>query len=145
MEDSAGAFLSEAPCRLWLPGLGEVDPRVRRVVHAVRDYDPDLKLARHEVTGDWVVVLREDGHPIFGFGRDLPSPDEVAAKLAKHDIKRHGKKIMDQLARATERQRLQDQYAVDEGDGATAEAMAQFYAKHGARKATRIFVPRGVS
>jgi hypothetical protein len=144
MEDSERTIVPEAPCKLWLPGLGVVDPRIRRAVIAVRDYDPDLKLARHEITGDWVVVLREDGFPIFGFGPELPDPETVAIRLGAHDIKRHRRKMMDQLARDAARRRAEDQYKVDEADGATAEAMADFYAKHGAKKATRIFVPRGV-
>lgn len=141
MEDSTGAFLSEAPVRLWLPGLGEVDPRIRRVVKAVRDYDEALRLARHEITGDWVVVIGDEGHPVFGFGKELPNPEDVETLMGRHDIKRNGKRILDQVRRAAERQRLDDQYRVEQADDATAEAMADFYAKHGARKATRIFVP----
>lgn len=144
MEDSTGAFLSEAPVKLWLPGLGEVDPRIRRVVKAVRDYDPDLKLARHEVTGDWVITLREDTHPIFGFGRELPHPDDVERLLSAKDIKRHGKKIMEQLARAAERERLDSQYRTEEADEATAETMAWFYGKHGAKSAPQVFIPRSI-
>lgn len=143
MEESA-PIVPQAPCKLWLPGLGEVDPRVRRVVHAVRDYDADLKLARHEITGDWVVVLREDGFPIFGFGQELPDPAEVRGILERRDVKRHGKKMMDALAREAARRRAEADYAVDQADEATAEIMADFYAKHGAKRATRIFVPRGV-
>ncbi len=141
MEDSTGAFLSEAPTRLWLPGLGAADPAVRRVAKAVNEYDDALRLARHEVTGDWVVTIGDQGHPVFGFGRELPDPYKVSELLGKCDIKRNGKRILDAVARAAERQRLDDQYRVDEADEATADAMAHFYSKHGARKATRIFVP----
>lgn len=144
MEDSTGAFLSEAPTRLWLPGLGAADPEVRRVARAVDEYDPALRLARHEVTGDWVVTIGDNGHPVFGFGRELPDPYKVPEILGKHDVKRNGKRILDAVARAAERQRLDDQYRVEEGDEATAESMAWFYAKHGDRRATRVFIPRGV-
>lgn len=145
MEDSTGAFLSEAPTKLWMPGLGAVDPAVRRAARAVEQYDESLRLARHEVTGDWVVTVGESGHPVFGFGRELPHPDDIEKKLGRHDIKRHGKKIMDQLARAAERERLDAQYRVEEADEATADAMAHFYAKHGDKRAIRIFVPKAVS
>lgn len=144
MENSTGAFLSEAPTRLWLPGLGAVDPAVRRVSRAVEQYDESLRLAKHEITGDWVVTKGERGHPVFGFGRDLPDPTQIETILGKHDVKRNAKRILEGIARARERQRLDDQYRVSEGDGAAAEGMEWFYNKHGARKRTTVYIPRGV-
>ena len=111
----------EAECRLWLPGLGAVEPSVRRAAKAVRDYDESLRLARHELTGDWCVVIGDMGHPVYGFGRDVPSPEDVRLKLEKHDTKRHGKKMMDELARESELKRLDAQYRSEQQNYEMAE------------------------
>jgi hypothetical protein len=144
MEDSTGAFLSEAETKLWLPGLGAADPEVRRVAKAVDAYDPALRLAKHEVTGDWVICIGDNGHPVFGFGRGLPNPEDVAGMLAKHDVKRNGKRILEALEKQRQRDLLDSQYRVSEGDEASAEAAEWFYNKHGARRRTTVYVPKGV-
>ena len=142
MENSA-PIVPEAPVRLWLPGLGVTDLSVRKVARAVKQYDETLNLARHEITGDWVVVKGDD-FPVFGFGPSLPNPDDVDHILGRHDISRHGKEIMAHLASEAAKRRDDELYRGDQNDEASAEAMAQFYAKHGDRSAPRIFVPRGV-
>ena len=143
MEDSAH-IVPEAPTKLWLPGLGAVDPEVRAIARAVRDYDPDLHLQRHELTGDWVVTLGESGHPIFGFGLRLPHPDDVAAILSKRDVKRNGQRILADLARQAEIKRQEAKYRVSEQDGELAERLEHSFRIRGAHPTTRIFVPRGL-
>jgi hypothetical protein len=146
MENSEGVqdIVPGGPVKLWLPGLGVTDLRVRRVVKAVKDYDESLNLARHEITGDWVVVIGENGFPVFGFGRELPHPDDVAPKLAKHDIKRHGRKMMDHLAREAEQKRLDSRYRVEESNGELAEHLEVGFRQEGKHNRPRIFVPRGL-
>src|SRR4051794_1944803 len=99
--ENSGAFTQEVPGehRLWMPGLNGADPRVRAVARAVSRYDEALRFGQHQVTGDWVVCIGETGQPVFGFGRELPHPDDVERKLADKDIKRHGLQIMDGLRR----------------------------------------------
>jgi hypothetical protein len=130
------------PVKLWLPGIGVTDLRVRKVVKAVKQYDESLNLARHEITGDWVVIIGDNGFPVFGFGKELPHPDDVERKLGAHDIKRHGKKMMDHLAREAERKRLDSQYRVEESNGELAEHLEQAFRAQGVHPTTRIFVPR---
>lgn len=144
MEDSTGAFLSEAPTKLWLPGLGAADPHVRRVAKAVDEYDPALRLARHEVTGDWVICIGDNGHPVFGFGRELPDPMMIPHLLGKHDVKRNGKRILDQIEKDRQRQLLDTKYREEQSVEGPAEAADWFYQKHGARRRISVFVPRGV-
>lgn len=143
MENSA-PIVPEAPVRLWLPGLGVTDLRIRRVARAVKQYDESLELARHEVTGDWVVTKGESGFPVFGFGRELPNPDEVETILGRHDIKRHGKKMMDQLAREAELRRKEAEYRMEETDGVAAEAFEAAFRRMGRHPNPRIFVPRSI-
>lgn len=115
--------MAQPDISLWLPGLGAVDLRVRKVAHAVRDYDESLRLAKNENFGDWCVVIGEMGHPVFSFGMELPDPRDVERLLAKHDTKRYGKEIMDALARDAERKRLDDEYRMHDVNGSVAEVM----------------------
>jgi len=115
--------LAQPDISLWLPGLGETDLRVRKVAHAVRDYDESLRLAKNENFGDWCVVIGEMGHPVLSLGMELPDPRDVAQMLAKHDTKRYGKQIMEALARESERKRLDEEYRYGQTTGAVAEVM----------------------
>lgn len=115
--------MAEPDFSLWLPRRGDLDLQTRRVMRAVEEYDEQLRFARNERNGDWVVTLGEGGIPVFGFGRELPHADEVPRILAKHDIARHGKKIMDALARDAERKRLDGEYRYSETTGEVAEVM----------------------
>lgn len=140
MEDSSGAYTGGGPVKLWLPGLGVTDLRVRAVSKAVERYDESLRLARHEITGDWVVTIGESGHPVFGFGKELPHPDDVEHKLGAHDIKRQGRQIMDHLAREAELKRLDSQYRAEEQNGELAEQLEVAFRHQQAHSSPRIFV-----
>jgi len=115
--------LAQPDISLWLPGLGETDLRVRKVAHAVRDYDESLRLAKDENFGNWCVVIGEMGHPVFSFGMELPDPYEVPRILEQHDTKRYGKQIMEALARESERKRLDEEYRYGQTTGEVAEVM----------------------
>ncbi len=143
MEDSAN-IVPEAPISLWLPGVGVADLRIRRVARAVKAYDETLELQRHEITGDWVVTKGESGHPIFGFGQELPRADAVEQILGKHDISRYGKKILDQLEKEAAARRLREDKDADEHNEQLAERMLHEYDKVGARRRLRVYVPKGV-
>lgn len=132
------------PIKLWLPGLGVADLRVRHVVKAVKEYDESLNLARHEITGDWVVIIGDGGHPVFGFGKELPHPDDVGRKLAAHDVTRHGREIMDHLAKEAERKRLDSKYRTEEQNGELAEHLEVGFRQEHRHSVPRIFVPRGI-
>lgn len=144
MENSVADIVPGGPVKLWLPGVGVTDLRVRAVAKAVERYDADLRLARHEITGDWVVTIGDAGHPVFGFGKELPHPDDVERKLGQHDIRRHGRKMMDHLAREAERKRLDAQYRMEEDNGELAEHFEAAFRAEGRHPTTRIFVPRGI-
>jgi hypothetical protein len=65
---------------------------------AVEEYDEDLTIARHEQTGEWVILLKRgpEGRPfpVFGLGPELPSPEAIKQKLYEGDVRRHGGRIM---------------------------------------------------
>lgn len=143
LEDAVGT-VPNGDIRLWIPGLGDTDRKVRAVAKAVRDYDESLRLARHEVYGDWVIIIGEQGHPVFGFGQELPDPNDVARILGEHDMARNGKRIMAELARAAELRRQEELYKVSEKDGELAEWFESGFRRQGKHPIPRIFVPKGV-
>jgi hypothetical protein len=138
--ENSGDIVPGGPVKLWLPGLGATDPRVRACARAVERYDAALRLARHEITGDWVVTIGERGNPVFGFGKELPHPDDVEKKLAAHDIKRQYKQITDHLAREAELKRLDAQYRMEEQNGELAEHLEVGFRHQKAHPQARIFV-----
>lgn len=137
-------IVPDAETRLWIPGTAAVDTAVRKVARAVKQYDEALNLARHELTGDWVVTIGEMGHPVFGFGKELPDPDQVERILASRDMKRHGRKIMAQLARRVDRERQDARLRVSDENEELAEHFEHAFRKEGRHNVSRIFVPRSI-
>lgn len=140
MSENSAPIVPEAPTRLWLPGLGVADRRVRGVARAVRDYDEALRLARHEVSGDWVVVIGDEGHPVYGFGRELPHPDDVEQILGARDVKRNGPRILAQSRAAAERERAQNEYRMSEMNGELAEHFESAFRHVGAHPSPRVYM-----
>lgn len=138
------AYVQEGETRLWVPGTAAADSRIRKVARAVKQYDECLSLARHELNGDWVVTIGEHGHPVFGFGQELPDPRDVESLLSKFDMKRNGPKILADLAAAGLAQAKVTKDADSERNGQLAERLLHEYEKVGAHTHPRIFVPRGI-
>ena len=135
------AFSMDVDTRLWIPGVAAGDVHQRAVAKAVKEYDESFNLARHELTGDWVVVIGENGHPVFGFGRDLPNPRDVERILGEKDIRRHGARMLDALNREADRKRAVAQSAMDDATSMVAENMEHGFRKEGRHPRPRIFVP----
>src|SRR6478609_4936241 len=142
MEDLG--FDPEAPTRLWLPGSYAADSAVRRVARAVKAYDEALELARHEVTGDWVVLIGERGHPVFGFGRELPRPEDVERILGARDVKRNGRRIHEATRRKAAQIREANDKAMSDRNGEMAEHFEHGFRRVGSHPRPRIFVPKGI-
>jgi len=140
------SVLDLTPSQLWLPGAGFVPQHILEATKAVEDYDANLSLGRHELTGDWVVLLkRPNGEtvPIFGLGPELPSREQITEKLYKSDVRRHGGKIAEAIERRSrEAQRDQERKASDAA-GEAAEGFAWAARKDGTHPSPRIFVPGG--
>lgn len=129
--------------RLYIPGEGFVDFRLRRAVKAVADYDDRLILALHEVTGDWV-AFRSLGpdrmFPVIGFGKELPEPHEIREILERHDTHRHGDKLIRQIQEENDRIQREKRKAVDEAIEETTDYAEWGVARHLGNK-SRIFIP----
>ena len=137
--------ISLTAAQLWLPGEGLVPPDVRAARQAVREYDEDLTLGRHEHTGDWVVLLKRgpEGRPfpVFGLGVELPPPEQIKKKLSDSDVRRNGARITEQIVRRKELHDKEVRRQAEEGSGEAAEAVSWAHRQMGSHPSPRIFVP----
>lgn len=134
----------ESEQRLWIPGAGEVDVRIVGLQRVCREYDDRLELARHELTGDWVVFIKIDRgnlYPVIGIGRELCSPEELRERLWKADAKRHGNKLLDQINESNARIKREARLRADDAAEATAEAFEWGFRQEGVLP-RKVFVPR---
>jgi hypothetical protein len=129
--------------RLYIPGEGYIDFRLKKAAKAVSDYDDRLILARHEHTGDWV-AFRSLGpdrmFPVIGFGRDLPPPDEIRAILERHDTHRHGDKLIREIQETNDRIQAELRRAGTEAIEETMEKVEWGVRRHIGSK-SKIFIP----
>lgn len=132
--------------RLWIPGKGEVDVRILGLQRVCSNYDDRLVLARHELTGDWVVFITLDNgnlYPVIGIGRELISPDALRERLWKADAKRHGDKVLQEVNRNN--QNIRDGYREksDDASEAAAEAFEWGFRQEGVLP-KKVFIPRNI-
>jgi len=129
---------------IWIPGRGQMVIRELQAARAVEEYASDLILGFRKDTQEWVVFKQggPDGQPfpVFGLGRELPTPEEIQKRLYLADTKRRGGQIVEEVNRRNE---ARQQAARDVADGAAeiaAEAFDWALRKEGHGN-QRIFVP----
>lgn len=131
--------------KLWIPGVGEVDPRISAAQRVVREYDERLVLARHDLTGDWVIfikVSRDNLYPVIGIGPELPeNAEELRHRLWKADTKIHGTKVLDDINRHNRRLQEASRKRGLEADGEIAEAFEWGFRQEGVLS-PKVFIPR---
>lgn len=133
---------------IWLPGAGMTSISEQQVARAVEEYDADMTLGYRMDTGEWCVFLpgnQASGgqpFPVFTFGDRLPHPDHVKAELHRHDIRRNGRQILDDLDRLyAEEQAAYDKKA-QEASEQLAEVIDSNMRMNGAHPFPRVFVGR---
>lgn len=129
--------------RLYVPGQGFVDFRIKRAAKAISDYDDRLILALHEITGDWVAFIQlgpDRMFPVIGFGKDLPEPTEIREILERHDTHRHGDKILRQIQETNDRIQAKVRKRADDAVEETVEYAQWGMARHLGEK-RHIFIP----
>jgi hypothetical protein len=133
---------------LFIPGRGTVDTRAWRVDQAVNEYDERLLFAKNEETGDWCVFVRMPGaeppYPVCGFGRDIPSVDDVMVRIRRSDTMRNGDAIYKDLMRSQEKYRAELKYKGDQATDESVEVVEHFMRKHGKSPIIKSF-SKGVS
>jgi hypothetical protein len=114
---------------IWLPGVGMLSFSEKRVAEAVQEYDPDLMLGQRRDTGEWCCFLpgnrASEGQPfpVFTFGTELPHPDDAKKRLAQFDVRRQGRKIMDDIEAHFDREQKKFKNATTEATERVAEAI----------------------
>jgi len=129
--------------RLYIPGQGFVDFRIKRASKAITDYDDRLILALHEITGDWVAFIQlgpDRMFPVIGFGKDLPEPAEIREILERHDTHRHGDKILRQIQEMNDSIQAKIRKRADDAVEETVEHAQWGMARYTGEK-RRIFIP----
>ena len=133
---------------LFIPGRGSVDTRAWRVDQAVNEYDERLLFAKNEETGDWCVFVRMPGaeppYPVCGFGREIPSVDDVMLRIRRADTMRNGDAIYNDLVRSQEKYRAELAYKGDQAADESVEVVEHFMRKHGKSPIIKS-LPKGVS
>ncbi len=131
--------------KLWIPGQGEIDPRLSAAQRVVREYDERLVLARHEVTGDWVIFIKIDRewmYPVIGLGPELPeNAEDLRQRMWKADAAVHGDKILRDINAHNERILKEKRDAANEAAEEVAEAFVWGFRQEGVLP-KQVFVPR---
>jgi hypothetical protein len=135
--------------QIWTPQGGLSTFAEKRAAKAVVDYDPDLVLGQ-QPDGEWVVFLTRSAftraghspHPVFSLGYELPHPEAVTRKLAQHDVRRNGAKIVAEVDKRNEAAKQRSKIVADEGAGIAAERFEFEYRRVGGANANpRVFIP----
>lgn len=134
---------------MWLPGVGVTGSDERAAAKVVEEYDSDLVLGQNQETGDWIVFMRKGGpdggpFPVLGFGRRLPAADEVQRRLYETDVRRHGKKIFEQIQRRNDKVLADNKAANDDKLTEAADAFVWAHRKLSSDSLPRVFIPKGV-
>lgn len=112
--------------QIYLPGLGMVDPAVKRAHDAANEYDERLSFKQHE-NGQWAVFIAMPRGsdppelPVLGFGYEIPHPDEIKKRLYESDSVRHGNTLLDMMNRRNAELLKEQERGVREHIGDAAE------------------------
>lgn len=108
--------------RIWTPGGADPEALAARMV---KDYDPNLELGRHTLTGDWCIWLMRRGtdpYPVIGLGQTLPEPDALIERIKAADTRIHGDAALQRMNADNEAWERERRAEADEAAGVAAEA-----------------------
>ncbi len=108
--------------RIWTPGGADPEAAAAQMV---KDYDPNLELGRHTLTGDWCIWLMrrgEDPYPVIGIGKTLPDPEALMERIRAADSRVHGDAMLVRMNAENEAWEREQRAAADEAAGIAAEA-----------------------
>lgn len=130
---------------IWLPGMGGNTPiYVHQAAQAVKEYDPDLSLARDE-HGEWVIFLDagQGPRPVYHLGAELPSPEAIKKRLYMGDVRRRGREIVSGIEKRNDAIRRENRRQAHEAAEEVAEGMEYAFRKLGQTFHTKVFVSGG--
>lgn len=132
------------PEHIWIPGRGNLTAAESEAQRFIEEYDERFVLARHNVTGDWVIFVklaRDDLYPVMGLGREIPPLEEIKRRMYQADALRRGDEIRQEINRRNEDIQKAKRAAADAAIGETAEHLEWGYRREGWHPNPRIFVP----
>lgn len=112
--------------RFWTPTDDNAPMDVMAAQRAVQEYNENLTLGKHLLTGDWCIWIKQGPdkppYPVIGIGPDLPTPEALQERLYKADTRIHGDRILTNMLKENEAWEKQQAYASEEATGLAAEA-----------------------
>lgn len=117
------ARMAEHTTRIWTPGQFDSEGEAAK---AVADYDQNLFLGRHTLTGDWVIWLKNGGsnpRPVIGIGPHLPDRETLVDRLRAADTRIHGDSILKQMHEHNDALEKKNARMAEEATGMMAEAL----------------------
>jgi hypothetical protein len=110
---------------IWTPEA-EAPLDVRSAQRAVTEYNENLTLGKHLLTGDWCIWIKQGPDkppfPVIGLGPDLPTPEELTERLYKADTRIHGDRILTDMLKSNAAYEKEQRRTADEASGIAAEA-----------------------
>ena len=111
--------------RIWTPE-GDVPLEVLRAQRVVQDYDENLTLGRHTLTGDWCIWLKQGPDkppfPVIGLGPELPPTDTLWERLWRADTRIQGDRRLKEMRASNEALQKEQSRGAEEATGIAAEA-----------------------
>lgn len=132
--------------QIWLPNGDKLDFKEQAAAQAVKEYDDELMLGFRRDTHDWCAFLpgnrNSEGQPfpVFNFGPELPSPEKIKFQLFKHDVRRNGHELLDQLDRIYDDEQKRLSVKAEEGREAVAEAIDSNMRDKGTHPYPRVYM-----
>ena len=115
--------------RFWLPPA-YFDRQITTLNRVLREYDERLMFVRNEDNGDWVVALKQERPnpplPVLGFQDQIPTPDELLARVRAADTKRHTDWLEENINKHNEQAMAPVREKADEAEWQLVEGMESF-------------------
>lgn len=120
--------------KIWVPD-SHSDKQIISLSRAAREYDERLFFGRNEDNGQWAVFMKmehgQDPVPVLGFGFELPTGEELVAKLWQYDTRRHGDRILDRMNQHNEQRKRELEAAADEATDIFVEGQESYLHRQG--------------
>lgn len=117
--------VKQTETRIWTPE-GQVPLDVVRAKRVIEEYDENLTLGRHALTGDWCIWLKQGPdkppYPVIGLGPELPDESTIRERLFRADTRIHGDKILTDMRKKNEALEAEQRKASEDATGTAAEA-----------------------
>lgn len=128
------------------PDTGEMDKDHYYSWKAAKQYDDRLILRFNPAGGDYIIQIRtdmSDGMPrlktVLGFGKKLPTPDEVTKALYESDGWKHGDRVLREMDEREAVKKKNNQWLRDEIAGDAAERIEKVLRKDGKSPVVKSF------